>query len=395
MKKPSLSMLLTGLCLTLSPLAFAASATKPLDAKPFSSKDFPMAFPTSEEWRKTDSSLFSAVRANAPHNWAYFRAIKPQLIYLKEVFEVDGIGIGDFHILNVGDIQLANGHRKIGLIDLDDGGRTSLFADFTRFAISNQVSPYKVPLRDLWKNYISGLKNKKIDIPEMVGLALEKTPEEYLELQESYLRKNIDGVKFSEAAEILPITEADAVTADVFNQSISTILKLLEGAKILDQGFKVKDSGGSQGVPRFWFLIESKGKKTIVEFKTLAEPAMSLYAKQESHEKRIQSLMENYRPKNETLGVYKFVDAGKYQFIVRARERIFIKLDPVGKVSDKEVRNGREISLYLAQKAGQWHADQGQGRVLSEHLTQQEDKKFQEFEKLVNAYIEVMKAENK
>lgn len=393
MAKTSLSMLLTTLCLTLSPLSTAMAAEMTCN-KVFEAVPVKNAFPARPQWRKTEGNLFSAVRANAPHNWAYFKKIKPRLVHLKEVFEAEGVGIGDFHILNIGDIELANGTRKIGLIDVDDGGRTSLFADFARSAISNQVSPYKVPLRDLWNNYLDGLKYEKIKKPKVIEDVLAKSHDDYLAEQKKYLTKMIDGNKFSPAAAVRPITECDAIARDIYVESIGAMSLAMPGAKILDYGFKVKETGGSQGVPRFWFLIEKKGEKTIIEFKTLADPAMSLYEPQASQADRINSLIEFYRPQKSTFGFYKFIDSGKYQFLARERTRGLLSLDPEAASTPSETRDGQDVYLYLAQRAGKWHSQQGQGPKLYDLLTDKEDQKFHEFETLVNDYIELMRREN-
>lgn len=393
MAKTSLSMLLTALCLTTSPLSAAMAAGLACD-KVFEVAPVKNAFPARPQWRKTEGNLFSAVRANAPHNWAYFKKIKPNLVHLKEVFDVEGIGIGDFHILNIGDIELSNGTRKIDLIDIDDGGRTSLFADFTRAVISNQVSPYKAPMRDLWNNYIDGLKYEKIKKPKVIEDVLAKSHDDYLAIQRKYLAKMIDGNKFSQAAEIRPLADCDSVTRDIYIESVGAFHLAMPGVKVLDIGFKVKQTGGSQGVPRFWFLIEKKGEKTIIEFKTLADPAMSLYEPQASQADRINSLIEFYRPRKSTFGFYKFVDSGKYQFLARERTKGFLSFDPEVDVTPAESRKGEDVYLYLAQRAGKWHSQQGQGGKLYDLLTDKEDQKFQEFETIVNDYIEVMKREN-
>lgn len=395
MTKPSITTLLTALCLITAPAVFAKSEVMECNRAFATSAPVKISLEVNSQWRKTDGNLFSAMRANASHNWAYFKKIKPRLGYLKEVFEIEGFGIGDFHILNIGDIELANGTRKIGLIDVDDGGRTSLFADFARAAISNQVSPYKVPLRDLWNSYIEGLGDKRVSPPKVIEEVLSKKHEDYLDMQKKYLAKLIDGKKFSAAAEIRPLSEADPLTKDIYQQSLEAIMISLGDVKVHDQGFKIKTSGGSQGVPRFWFLVEKHGKLSIVEFKTLAEPAMSQYEKQESQEARINSLISFYRPQKSTFELYGFVDGGKYQFVARNRSRGFLALNPEGAVSGKEAREGQDIYRYLAQRAGKWHCDQGSGKKLLELLTDKEEERFQEFESLVNGYIEAMKAANR
>ncbi|MGZ6433930.1 MAG: hypothetical protein ACXWRE_11380 [Pseudobdellovibrionaceae bacterium] len=355
----------------------------------------PSPFPALPQWRKSSGgNLFSALRANAPHNWAYFKSIQPQLKYLKGAFEVQGIGIGDFHILNIGDIELAKGDRKIGLIDVDDGGRTSLFADITRAVISNQVSPYKISPKELWDAYIAGLKGKKADKPKFIEKALSHSHKDYLEHQEKYLDEMIDHKTFSAAAQVHPLSEADPLTQDIYQKSHAIFEKTLGEVTILDQGFKIKDTGGSQGIPRFWYLIKKDGNKSIIEFKTLAEPAMELYQHQPSQQVRIEELIELYRPQKSTYGIYKFIDGGQYQFIARERVQGFLRFHPEQAETDHEIKKGQEMYLYLLNKVGLWQSELGVGSKIIAALTYSENDSFSEFEKIINDYIEIMKKEN-
>jgi hypothetical protein len=256
------------------------------------------------------------------------------------------------------------------------------------------VSPYKVPLRDLWKNYLDGLKDEKIQKPKIIEDILAKGHDKFLLEQAKYLAKIIDDKGFTVAADVRPLIDMDPVTREVYLESIGAILHALGNVKIVAQGYKIKDTGGSQGIPRFWFLIENQGARTVIEFKTLAEPAMSLYEQQGSQQDRINSLIEFYRPQKSTYGFYRFVNGGKYQFIARERLRGFLNLDPEGKVSNQEIQQGQDVYRYLAQRAGKWHADQKQGEALFKALTRHEKKTYAEFESLVKLYIEIMKREN-
>jgi len=349
----------------------------------------------SADWRPTSGGLFSAVRANAAHNWAYFKTLQPHLGALKEAFVVQGTAIGDFHILNIGDIELANGKRKLGLIDVDDGGHASLFADFTRAAISNQVSPYKVPLKDFWNSYLAGLMKEKLQKPDTLEDVMEKSHDDFLKRNEEYISSlTTDGKKFSSKAEVKSIEEADPLTADIYSNSLVRFKTTLGDAEILDSGYKIKQTGGSQGVPRFWFLIKKNGQTSIIEFKTLISPAMSVYRRQASQRTRIKNLIQTYRPQRTTYGLYEFVDGGKYQFIARERLEGFLEFNPEGDVSANEAERGRTVYLYLANHAGFWHAQQGHGEELFIALRKNEPAAFAEFEKIVNDYIELMKREN-
>ncbi|MGZ3794513.1 MAG: hypothetical protein ACXVCP_19350 [Bdellovibrio sp.] len=387
------STFLTASCLLPSFLALAGNQCESGFQDPVHT---PSPFPALSQWRKTsDGDLFSALRANAPHNWAYFKSIQPQLKFLKEAFEVQGIGIGDFHILNLGDIELANGDRKIGLIDVDDGGHTSLFADITRAVISNQVSPYKVSTKDLWDAYIAGLNGKKTEKPKFIEKVLNYSHKDYLKLQKKYLAQLIDNKTFSSEAQIHPMSEADALTQEIYQKSHAVFEKTLSEYTILDQGFKIKNTGGSQGIPRFWFLVKKDGQKSIIEFKLLAEPAMELYQHQPIQEVRIEELIKLYRPQKETYGIYKFVDGGPYQFIARERVQGFLHFQPEKEQSASEIKKGQEMYLFLLNKVGLWQSQLEAGSKIAAALANNEDECFNEFQKIIDDYIEIMKKENK
>jgi hypothetical protein len=345
-----------------------------------------MDFPVTADWRKDSGDLFSAFRANSPHYWAYIRQIKPSLVKLRAASDIEGIGVGDFHILNFSDIELADRTRKFGLVDLDDGGKTSLLADFVRGVVGNQVSIYKVSLKDLWRAYLQGLLGNKMDPPDRLKKSLKRSHQDFLDLQRKHIHEITDKNHFNEKAGIESIDNLDPVSLSLYQSSINTIKSFLAPAKILDQGFRVKTGGGSQGVPRFWFLVEDNGEKAVIEFKLFAEPAMDLFEKQPDNSTRLHQLFKIYRPETH-FGIYQVVQAGAHQFLARQRLKTFLDLDPANARSNKDIKDGQEIYIYLANRVGRWQAEQGQGDPLSAALKIDEAGAFAEFQGLVNNYI--------
>jgi hypothetical protein len=388
-----LSMFLTVTGVLTSTPAFAAG--KQCDAlfeAPGKKVDY--AFPASAAWRKTPGNLFDGFRANAAHNWNYFKTNSSRSKNLREAFGVEGIVVGDFHILNFGEIERPDKKRKIGLIDLDDGGVGPLFGDFARGAVGNQISPYKIPMKEIWKAYLMGLQGKKTKEPEVVEKALGKSQKDYLEVQEQNLHKLTGNGKFSAEAGVTPISEAPESIAKIFRESQSAFKQPLGDATILDFGFKIKETGGSQNIPRFWFLVEKDKEKSIIEFKTLGQPAIDLFQAQLAAGNRIASLIATYRPKGQTLGTYQFLDAGPYQFIARARLKPFLSLDPDQKLTKDVIDEGRQFYFYLFNRAGLWQAEQGKGDALYAALTKNEKASFSELQDLINDYVQLMQKEN-
>src|SRR6478752_6406850 len=72
-------------------------------------------------WRPEEGDLFGAFRANAPHFWGWLATQNSDL------FAYQGAVVGDPHILNFGDVQLASGGRDFALIDPDDSGDCAPF----------------------------------------------------------------------------------------------------------------------------------------------------------------------------------------------------------------------------------------------------------------------------
>lgn len=361
-------------------LAFAAEATG-------------HPYPASPQWRKTPSDAFSAVRANAYHNWAYFKNVKPQSEAFRKVWEFEGEVVGDFHLLNLSDIELKNGKIKIGLVDVDDSGRGSLLADFTRGVIGNQVSPYQLPLATIWKSYKEGLRGKSIETPKVISKLLEKSQDDFLDHQSKVLEKNVDGDKFSSDAGLSSVTSATGLVAQIYKDNLDLMKLQLKGSKILDVGYKIKVGGGSQGIPRFWFLVSDKGEQRIVEFKVLGEPAVALFEPQANDLERFLAVQQVYRSEKSLLP-FDVVQGTGVNFLVRQVYKGFLKFDPLQDTDKKDIEAGQDYYLYLFNLAGQWHR-QITGTKLLEAIENDESKVFQEFSKITSDYLALMAKENK
>jgi hypothetical protein len=60
-----------------------------------------------------------------------------------------------------------------------------------------------------------------------------------------------------------------------------------------DVAYRSKNSGGSRGLPRFWFLVENKALDLVevVEFKALTEPATANWSRQADTHARVGEAM--------------------------------------------------------------------------------------------------------
>lgn len=304
-------------------------------------------------WRPGSEDIYSAFRSNAPHYWGWLKNQKKSVLYAY------GIVAGDAHILNFGDIQLRDGGREFALIDMDDGGRGSLVGDFVRFVVGNQLSPYRVSGDDLIKSYRYGLNGVEAMKPEILKRVESKDDNEFAKRQNKYIDKMTSNNRFSENAGLNDLASAPEDVMKIYNAAKEDFFAQMPGYRILDAGYKVKSSGGSQGLVRFWFLLSKNDSRYIVEFKLESSPAVAEFTDQESHMDRFAQVAEIYRPLAPLFGPYKFISAGNRIFLMRARLSAFLDFDPSKVANEEDLRNGQLMSIYIANRMGLLQRQQG------------------------------------
>jgi hypothetical protein len=366
---------------------FTAVAQGPTCTGIFSDSISPtQAFQINGSFRKTSGGSFMAFRSNAPHYWNWLRENKTPLMSPR------GIVTGDPHILNFGDVQLKDGGGKFGLIDIDDAGvNAPLAGDFLRYFIGNQISPYKVMPKDLFKAYIDGLNGKKMDKPNYLTKTRDKTDRDFSSLQEKRLSKMILRDSFSPEAGLTRLEDTPPEIQALYEQVLPSFKSEMTGYKILDVGYRSKEVGGSKGLPRFCFLIEKDHERHIWEFKMEIAPATSLFASQPDPLARFQYIVNTYRPAN-PLGPYRLVQAGAHFFLLRERMYNSINLDPARIASDKDVNDGKEMSLFIANRMGLAHGSQPSAQDLKTRL--QEPGAIEGLNTLAADYISTLKKLN-
>ncbi|MGZ3772077.1 MAG: DUF2252 family protein [Pseudobdellovibrionaceae bacterium] len=346
-------------------------------------------------WRPSKSTdLFANHRANAPHYWASMKAEEENETSKSRFFLIRGVVGGDLHILNVGDTPLKKGGRKSSLIDVDDSGvNVSLPADFLRFLVSNQVSEFEVSAKDMFEAYRNGVNGKKMDKPKYLEKILDKSNSDFAERQKEYIDKITDHNHFNSNAHVSHMEQAPPEVKNLFDKAKETFEKFLRDYEILDVAFRVKQDGGSQKLPRFWYLIKNKGEKHIWEFKEAGVPAVSNFAEQPDHVERLEAVDQVYRPDEEILGPFEYVHIENTAFLLRERFHNYMDLDP-NKIKDEdEIEDAKQVYLYFANRIGRWHGQQKAGSDLSSYLD--EEGTFEEFMIRANKYIAKMKEEIK
>ncbi|UYL07276.1 DUF2252 family protein [Bdellovibrio sp. SKB1291214] len=329
-----------------------------------------------------EEGLFNAFRANAPHYWNWLKAQSSPIL------APAGVVVGDPHILNFGDVQMSSGGREFALIDIDDGGPNApLAGDLIRYAAGNQVSPFHVSLQNIFDAYIQGLQGQRMNEPEILLSALSHSDTDYHKRQNKYLSKMTEQNRFSAKAKLTPIAQAGPDIQELFQKSRAAFEAALAGYLILDTGYKTKLSGGSQGLPRFWYLIQKNQDRYIIEFKFQEKAATSFYSEQGAPDQRFPYIAQIYRPSRAAYGPYNIVTSGGGQFLMRARLSAYLDFDSDND-DDHNVSDGQKMSLYIANRLGLWHGQQTAGKNLLNVLN------FEAFEQMVKTYVSLMMKEN-
>lgn len=370
-------------------LFFSAVVTALTPATSFSSQNTRLSADFQSSWRKTDSvDLFDGFRANSSHYWNWLKSHSSS-----PLFSVRGVVTGDPHILNFGDVPLETTGRELALIDVDDSGVDIPFAaDFLRFLIGNQVSGFKVEAYDLLQAYYSGIAGNKMLTPKYLADIFKKSDADFNSRQKKYINKLSTPKGFNFKSGLKPINEAPQEIKELFTLANKVFAGFMADFKILDVGYKIKKDGGSQGLPRFWFLLEKNDKKHIWEFKLAAKPGTSFFSTQPEARLRLKAVADIYRPSRKAQGPYEYINAGASTFLLRERFTNYLDLDPSEISNNKDLNAGKQMSLYIANKMGQWHRRQIDPATFI--LILKDKNTFPEIHRLMENYISIMRQEN-
>jgi hypothetical protein len=318
-----------------------------------------------ELWRVVPGSYFMALRSNPRHYWGLARQDAQKFLSAENLRE--GAVTGDPHILNFGDSRVA-GERRLMLVDLDDGGRAPLSLDFGRLALMSSLGSSRVARADLIEAYVDGLRGDKWQKPDVLRGALEIGRGEDRRRNERYLdriapeaengRRQLDrsGDRF------VPPELVSREVSELLTELRPRLEAELPPGRTLDTAIRIKDSGGSMGQPRFWFLRERRaggrwtGEFQVFEFKSMGEPATSAWGPQASVEARMRQMIRHYRHELSDEN-YKLVRIGGRAFWMRERVRDGLDFkDEVGLTRD-EIEEKRDMQLYIANWLGRQHRD--------------------------------------
>lgn len=305
---------------------------------------------------KYPDDSFMAFRSNAPHYWSFVKRLTNEPKF-SSLFQLKGVGIGDFHFLNIADIELKNHQRKIGLIDMDDAGKTiPLLFDMARQLVALSLTPAKDDLPNYIKAFFHGIKNTPTS-SDFIKSIQRKSPEDFDKKFQKMMDKYITNNRFNKDSDIEPLSTAPKTVVKLFERMESSFTKALSNYdpnfKILDKGFRIKSDGGSQGIPRFVYLIQKgNGNTEIIELKQYIMSAASNYGPQGINRERFESVRKIYRTTEDILGLFDLVEKDDLAFIARTKLPNFIDFKITDDMSKDDKESLQDFVEYSVNQYG-------------------------------------------
>lgn len=351
-----------------------------------------------KEWVAVNNRKDSQIRSNPAHYWCWISKNMP--IELQNLVKFQGPVTGDPHYFNFGDVHRKKGNPEgdLTLVDVDDSGNGSYIYDLIRYAIfvrAYNKDTSKSSLHDLIKNYIYGLSkniNKMPPTPKYIDKAIHISRKQLLNRHKKWVKDNTKSNKLIYAKLNLQPFEGLNTAQKNTSLKLSKLIQERTNKNVLDIGFTVYDSGSSNGLTRYWFLIQhpKTGNQYIKECKTLSTPAVELAGlKQTSHEDRIENVLQPYSTFRSDVKKDSFVlTVDQNSFWCRYREFQAMKRAPV-KAMKKGSNELAELSEYFAFWLGAKISYLPNAKDYLKALEQTEVD--DEFDKLLNNYEKVFK----
>lgn len=262
-------------------------------------------------WRPNPRNTLMALRSNVPHYWTWSKEYAQELFSadVVQLLEAHGVVMGDVHNKNFGFVWRDGFVSKVRVVDLDDGGMGPFLLDIANYIHRIRLAAPEVKISQVWKAYVNGALDIHQELPkEVKDLISADTNEIEDELVDKTLKFVTAKNKFNykKKKDLTPLTdvkhvfgvEAGSEYLQVFEQDSSALEGTLvrDGYEILDIALRVKASGGSQGLPRFVYLVKKDEDLEVISFKQQGEPSTQLYTEQKPHYARFLDLVKFYWP---------------------------------------------------------------------------------------------------
>ncbi len=344
-------------------------------------------------WRKTDGSDFAAYRSNSPFIWNELKNLQ----LTSEASRILGSALGDGHDLNFDFVLRKDGKSELQLTDYDDiGENIPLLFDAAKRATGNTLTNYSVSHRQLWEAYIKGLQNVSVPIPTKLQPYFDLKRNDFENAKLEYFSKIIspDG-KFSSGSDLTLRSQNGQFQDQEIQKIYLQLNSAFEGElhkqfgsqiEIIDVGFKVKKSGGSQGSGRFWYSIHGPTGPEIVEFKHHPGSSLIFYNPNMNFLKAFDQVQKSFHT-DQIENFLSYVNTDSGHFWMRVRRPVLFSLEDVTATFDLNEKmttsEKEEISLYLMTNYGRWQATSAQGQLLLQSVSKNPEIAYRDFENII------------
>lgn len=294
-----------------------------------------MTFAQSSGWRlsESDSSQWAYMRENNAAFWAQFQTSDSPLL------DFQGVVLGDAHLGNFSIRNWNKGPGEFRFDDFDDVGVAPFAIDFLRFAMTSEARNVGVSFERLSKAYLDGLLARRdYDQP----LVRELAP---------------DSEAFDELVQ-------DSWVTTKKRREIENVLKV----KIKRARSYSKDTGGSQGLVRIRFELESG---EVLELKPLATAATSYLGASPDNFNRLEMAKKVIWKKQEEYPKLVVIDSTEYQL-----------REVLSKLNRSSDFYSKEMAIFIASRMGSIHRSQSSSKAYLDFITQDEERFISELRKL-------------
>lgn len=340
--------------------------------------------------RKVPGDFLVFMRSNPAASLAWFRdkaiIISAESMLFKKIVSHVGIIAADAKPDNVDIVKLKNKSDKadIGIIDVDDGGTGMFLADLFHTLSYNKVWPNRLSFEDAIDSYKLGLKGKDLSKVQSLEEILNKTPSGSF----NYKKLAENETYFKNKLSLSDLKDTSPEVQEIYKKNQNLFEnELKEMGTIIHFGVRIKENGGSMGVPRFSYLIKENNSDNykIIEFKAQVDPAASaLNLAQNTPDKRINEIMESYRPKENNGNIIKVLKTQTGFYIVREKVKPNFDGGALPTTPD-EVQNHLDYAKHMFHWLGRSHAKQSGNYV--EEFNDQLDELKPILEKLVDDHV--------
>lgn len=252
------------------------------------------------DWLVTGYGRHLDLRTNIRHFWQWSHQQK-QTPNLPQVFFDTAWIAADAHADNFAVVRDSQ-HSGVALVDVDDGGTGPLGFDVIRHVVMSRSQFPHIPIANFVAAYHSGLMMQARIPPERISQLVEVPHQQWMADRKAFFSQSVNrrGKFRNSYLKLQKIEKLSLSNLRDFHELELELLKLFPGATVQDRAFKIKDFGGSRGLPRYWFLLQTKGTskrpagKLILELKQMSTAAIEAIAPQHQHAQRVGKLIEHY-----------------------------------------------------------------------------------------------------